>query len=279
MAALGLSIAPGQIRAELAHPRRLTRGLVLNLVIAPIATVLCLRVLGVAGWVAAGLTVLAVSPGAPLSPSTAVKAGGSASYSLVLTGILGVVTAFSAAPMGRWLLSYEGNLAVRPPALIAKLALLQWLPLGAGILVRRWSPGRVGMLERVGRAAVVISGLGLVIGSVVPLLSQLGIIGWRGLLATVVSMAVVVVLAWLVGGDDDQLSGSLTATVSVPNVGLAMTLARSADAPRPLLLTIASIFLLRAVLNKGLVQILRRMKGHPAQPGAISAPRGAALRS
>jgi len=266
MATLGLRLTPGLLSAELARPGRLGRGLVLNLVLVPLATVLCLRALGVTGWVAAGLVALAVSPGAPLSPSSAKKAGGSPGYAIVLTVVLGIVTAFTAAPSARWLLSYEGDIGVRPPVIIAKLALLQWLPLAAGALQRRRSPERAAQLERVAMALVVVSGLLIVVGSIAPLVPHLSIVGWRGLSAVLVSMVAVVTLGWLSGGSDHELSRTFTATAGVPNIGLAMAMARAANAPRDLLLTIAACFLLRVFANQFLVQFLARAHGRPAEP-------------
>jgi BASS family bile acid:Na+ symporter len=274
MVTLGLRLTPELIREELARPGRLARGLALNIILVPLATALCLRVLGVGGRVASGLIALAVSPGAPLATSAAKAARGNAHYAVVLTVLLGVITAFTAPPSARWLLSYEGQIDLRPPVVIGKLALLQWLPLAIGMLLQRRSPVRATALGRITRAIVLISGGVLVLGSLVPVLPQLHIIGWGGLAAILLSMAIVVGLAWLAGGRDRGLCRSLAATVSVPNPGLATALARAANAPQPLLLTIAAGFIVRLLANQILIRILARTGARAAEQARAAPPHG-----
>jgi len=72
-------------------------------------------------------------------------------------------------------------------------------------------------------------------------------------------MILVVGLAWLIGGRDRELSRTLEATVSVPNVGLAVAIAHAAGAPQILVSTIAAIFLVRLIANQLLVRALGRV--------------------
>lgn len=259
MALLGLGLERGALSSELARPGRLLRGLALELILVPLTTVICLRALGGSMWVAAGLVAVAVAPGAPLSPHSARRAGGSASYALVLSTILGVLTAFTAAPSARWLLNYPGEVKLRPPLLLAELLVLQWLPLAAGILVRRWSSSRlVVALQRAMAALTIGSGLLLSVVILGRSLSLPRLVGGNGLAAVLLSMVVAVALGWLFGEGDDRLSRTFAATVSIPNVGLSLALAKGAGAPPIVVSTIVAIFLLRVAANLMLVEILRR---------------------
>jgi BASS family bile acid:Na+ symporter len=258
MASVGLHIAPGMMASELARPSRLLRGLGLTLIVVPIVTLVVLRALGATGAVAVGLVLIAVSPGPPLASSTAKKVEGDVPLALAMTVVLGIVTAFTAAPSARWMLAYHGQVDVRPPSLVAKLFLLQLLPLAAGALVRRYAPTSAPGLMRVMNVVVAVSALVLIVTAIAPIIPRLGIVGWDGLAAILLTMVAAVPLGWLAGGHDKAVSRTLAATVSVPNVGLAVAIAKAAHAPKVVLPTIAAIFVVRVLCNLLVVRVLRR---------------------
>jgi BASS family bile acid:Na+ symporter len=272
MASVGLDIAPGMMAAELARPSRLLRGLGLTLIVVPIATLVVLRALGATGAVAVGLVLIAVSPGPPLASSTAKKVRGNVPLALAMTVVLGILTAFTAAPSARWLLGYQGDVDVRPPSLVAKLFVLQLLPLGVGALVRRYAPSSATALMRVMNVVVAGSALVLIVTAIAPIIPRLGIVGWDGLAAILVTMAVAVPLGWLAGGHDKAVSRTLAATVSVPNVGLAVAIAKAAHGPKVLVPMIVAIFVVRVLCNLLVVQLLRRRGTAPGQTLSIPGP-------
>ena len=267
MFTLGLRLRPDLVKSELAHPGHLGRGLVLALVLVPIATAIVVRALGLTGIVAAAIVLVSVCPTAPLMPLAAKTAKGNPSTAMMLVIALGILTAFLAAPSARFLLAYKGELDLRPPSLVAKLLLLQVLPIAAGATLHRFAPELSKKLGRVLMPVVLISGLVLIVGAMGPMLPKLGILGWRGLVAILASMAVAVLLGWLMGGHDATLSRTFAATSSVPNVGLAIALVRAAHGPQLAMAMVAAVFVVRALTNLLWVQVLGRL-----HPGAAERP-------
>jgi len=273
MVTLGLRLRPELVKSEWAHPGRLARGVLLALVLVPIATAVVVKALGLTGVVAASIVLASVCPAAPLAPVAAKTAKGSPAAAMMLVISLGVLTAFTAAPSARFLLAYKDELDVRPPALIAKLLLLQLLPIAVGAAIHRFAPALARALARVLLAVVIVSGVVLVVGAIGPMLPKVGIVGWRGLVGIIASMALAVLLGWLTGGRDATLSRTFAATCSVPNVGLAITLVRAADGPRIAMAMVAAVFVVRALTNLVWVQVLGKLKrGAPDRPVAQRHP-------
>jgi hypothetical protein len=103
-------------------------------------------------------------------------------------------------------------------------------------------------------------------------------VGWRGLAAILVTMLADVTLGWLIGGRDRELSRTLTAIVSLPNVGLAAAILNSVDAPQIFVSTIAAIFVVRVLVNLFMVQVIGRREQRPAPPFRFELPRRRAVR-
>jgi hypothetical protein len=186
----------------------------------------------------------------------------------VLTVILGVVTAFTAAPSARWLLSYEGAVPVRPPVIIARLALLQWLPLVLGAwAASRLSARRVASVTKVVHFTLIAGLIGLLVAAIPRFDELMSDLGWMGLFAAIVTMEVAVILAWVLAGKDRQLAHSLAATVSLPNIGLAVMIAKVAGARPVLISTLAALFLVRVLANQLLIFALARSAKLPAGAG------------
>ena len=110
MLSLGLMIGREQVAA--ARDRRVVLAVALFAVVVPVpaVAVLLVKLAGLKGVVAAGILLMAISPGAPIALRRAIEAGGNREFAPVLH-LAVVVLAIVSVPAGVALLSRErGNL-------------------------------------------------------------------------------------------------------------------------------------------------------------------------
>src|SRR5262245_29568073 len=141
MFSLGLLLGPRQITA--ASRRRAVIGTILFAVVipVPVLAVLYVKVLGITGPVAAGIVLMAISPGAPIALRRAIEVGGRAQFAPALHLAI-VMLAVVTVPLSMVALDtiLERDFTVTPLHIARQVFFAQLLPLGLGAGFRAVSP-------------------------------------------------------------------------------------------------------------------------------------------
>jgi BASS family bile acid:Na+ symporter len=231
MAAIGTTITPS---ASLAHIRSpvLVLGLVDVLVIVPLVGIATSFALGLSLAEKVGVTLVVISPGAPLALRRALASGGDAVFATTLQVVV-VVLAIPVVPLwvvaGNWLLGTHGF--VHPIAVARQVLLAQLLPLALGIFVRKLAPvfgAQIGAtLGRVSAILLIATLVGLLMD--VPYSILLGHSRPIGCAAATTLAAIIV--GHLLGRASAEIRHALAVAGAMRNVGLALLMATLNQTP------------------------------------------------
>lgn len=174
----GLSLTVPEIVQPLKNWKLVLLALLANFVIVPAMAYGIALVLNLSDGLRAGLIILAACAGAPFLPKLAGVAKGNLAFSVGLMVLLMVVTV-DYAPIVLPLLI--PGVAVNPWDIARPLITLMFIPLGAGLFVKAWTPDAANSMAPIMSQA---SSLSLITAAVLGLL-----VGFQELLATVGSGA------------------------------------------------------------------------------------------
>lgn len=251
MVTVGLGVAVADVIAIARDGRLLARAALANYGCVPAATVVLLMMFDAHPMVAAGFIVLAVCPGAPFGPALAILARGNMALSVGWMTILAVTSAVIApASLYLFLPWITGTQALTIDAvnrMMCTLIVVQLLPLGAGLCVRRFRPGMadrmlgtaIGLGKALNVAAIV-----LVVAAYYPLLTEVGL---KGLIGMLLLLMASLAAGWLLGGRGDESRKTLALTTATRNVGVGLVIATDAFGGTPVV---------AAVLAYGLVGVI-----------------------
>ena len=240
MFSLGLMIGREQIAAAVRRRGVLAFALFAVLVPVPAAAVLAVRLFDLTGVVAAGILLMAISPGAPVALRRALEAGGGAPFAPALHLAI-LVLAVLSVPLSLAALSamYGKSFAVSPLDVARQVFVMQLLPLGLGAALRAWRPAAAARLEgplaRVTNPALVA----VVVLLVLVLWPRLAETGWTPFAAgaglTVCALALGAACAWR-----DPVARPVAAVAAaMRNPGLALLIATVNKMPAGV---VASVF-------------------------------------
>src|SRR5512139_2422573 len=141
MVSLGLMLGREQIAAAL--QRRMVLAALLFAVVIPVpaAAVLFVKLFGIKGAAAAGILLMAISPGAPVALRRAIEAGGHVEFAPALHLAI-VISAIVTVPASMAILDaiFAKDFAVTPLDVARQVFVAQLLPLGLGAAFRAWRP-------------------------------------------------------------------------------------------------------------------------------------------
>ncbi len=226
MFALGLVLGREQIAAALA--RRVVLVAVVFAVVVPIPAlaVLIVKLLQPGPAIAAGIILMAISPGAPVALRRAIDAGGDRRFAPALhlaIVLLAVVTVPLSVAILDWI--FGAQFTVTPFDIGRQVFFSQLLPLTLGAGLRAWRPNLAASIEP--RAARLGNVLLLVLGvmALINLPSILRQIGWlpsaAGFGMTIVALAVGAAFA----GRDAAVRPAAAVAAAMRNPGLALMIA------------------------------------------------------
>jgi bile acid:Na+ symporter, BASS family len=226
MFALGLMLGREQIAAALA--RRVVLLAVIFTVVVPIPAlaVLVVKLFHPVPAVAAGIVLMAISPGAPVALRRALDAGGDRRFAPALhlaIVLLAVVTVPASVLILDWIFSKQ--FTVTPLDIGRQVFFAQLLPLALGATLRWWRPILAGRLEP--RMARVGNLLLLALGAMalIDLPSIMAQIGWMptvaGFAMTIIALAIGAVSA----GHDAAIRPAAAVAAAMRNPGLALLIA------------------------------------------------------
>ncbi|MCC6198324.1 MAG: hypothetical protein IT518_28055 [Burkholderiales bacterium] len=226
MFALGLMLGREQIAAALA--RRVVLAAVVFAVLVPIPAlaVLVVKLFGPPPAVAAGIVLMAISPGAPVALRRALEAGGDPHFAPALhlaIVLLAVLTVPASVQVMDWIFGAE--FAVTPFDIGRQVFFAQLLPLGLGAALRAARPALARAIEsRVASLGNVLL-LALALMALVNVPAIIGEIGWMPSLAgfgmTVAALAVGAAFA----GRHGEVRWAAAVAAAMRNPGLALLIA------------------------------------------------------
>jgi bile acid:Na+ symporter, BASS family len=228
MIALGLRVTMGDLLDTVRNGPLLLRTLLANYVCVPLATVGLLMWFQASGPVSAGFLILAVCPGAPFAPQIVGLARGNVPVAVGMMFVL-ALSSVVVAPLSLYLLlplvMENATVTLSPVRLVSNLLFLQLLPLGAGMLIRNFAPGRAARLEfptnSVSLSLTLVSVVGI-IATQYPALAAIRLQGFPGM---IVLLAVSLAAGWLPGSGTNDVRRSLAVTTALRNLGLGLVIA------------------------------------------------------
>ena len=227
MFALGLMLGRQAIEAALRCPLVLLAVIFAVVVPLPALAVVALKLLGLKGPVAAGILLMAISPGAPVALRRALDAGGQVHFAQVLhlsIVLLAVVTVPTTVVILDWI--FGANFSVRPWDIGRQVFVAQLLPLMLGATLRAAHPTAAERFEprlsRIGNGLLIVLGLMALVDAP----SVIAEVGWEPTLAGLITTACALAIgAAFVGGHAD-LRPAAAVAVAMRNPGLALVIAR-----------------------------------------------------
>jgi len=229
MLAVGLGVSFAELAAVARNWRLVTKAALANYLCVPLITVGLLLLLPATDpMVPAGFLVLAVCPGAPFGPGCTKLAKGNVAAAVGLMVMLAGSSAIAAPVLLHVLLplmSASESLQVDAVKIVFTLLVTQLAPLCLGLGVRHWLPGLANRLLRPANllsAILNLSTMGVVLVVYFPLLAEIRLRGYAGMLVLLVASWAA---GWLLGGPGSDNRRALTLTTSLRNVGVGLIIA------------------------------------------------------
>lgn len=232
MLSLGLLLGREHIAAALR--RRVVLGAIVFAVFVPVPVlaVLLVKGLGLTGPIAAGIVLMAISPGAPVALRRTLTVGGRAAFAPALHVAI-VLLAIVTVPLSVFILGaiFGAAVTLTPLQVAKQVGIAQLLPLGVGVAIRVWTPAMASWLEP--RLARVSNLVMLVFGGVCvyALRSQLAAIGWMPVVAGAVLTAGAIAVGAAFAGRDAAARPQGALAAAMRNPGLALYIATVNHAP------------------------------------------------
>lgn len=232
MFALGLMLGREQIAAAMQRRVVLAAALFAVIVPVPALAVIVVKTFGIAGPVAAGIVLMAISPGAPVALRRALDAGSDRAFAPALhlaIVTLAVVTVPVSLAILDWI--FAKDFVVTPLHIGKQVFFAQLLPMALGAALRAAAPGLAKRIE--GRSVrtgnVLLALLGLMV--LVDLPAILGAVGYLPIMAgigmTACALAVGAAFAWR----DPDVRPAAAIAAAMRNPGLALVIATVNRAP------------------------------------------------
>ena len=249
MFAIGLSVAPGDLRRAWNAPGPLLRGLFIVLVAVPVMALVIVRSLGLPIAVQAGILMMAISPGAPVALRRSVAASGHGAFAPALQIFVALLAVVS-MPLSIAALDevYGANVAVEPADVMRQVFVAQLVPLGLGTGCRGFFPRRAAQAEPwAALGGTGFLGLTLILG-----VGSLGEATLRAGSAGLAACAATTVAALAAGhffsGPHDATRSAVAIIAAARNPGLALLVATLNRAEPRVIATIFAYLVVSIVL-------------------------------
>ena len=226
MFSLGLLLGREQIEAALR--RRVLLGALLfgTVIPVPLIAVLAVKLLGLKGAAAAGIVLMAISPGAPVAMRRALEAGGHSAFAPALHLAI-VFCAVLTVPVSVAILDvvFEKDFSVTPLDIARQVFFAQLLPVSLGAALRAWWPSAAARLEKPLARLSNLLLLAAVAVLVAVLWRMLEEVGWTPFIAGILLSACALALGAAFAGRDAEARPSAAVATAMRNPGLALLIA------------------------------------------------------
>ena len=227
MMLIGLRVTFAEIAGTIRHWRLLGRAAAANYLFVPVVAIALLVSFDASPAVAAGFLILAVCPGAPFGPPFAGIARANVSMAVGLMVVLAASSAIVSPVLLLVLLPWvSGGEAPRIDliAMVGALLVTQLLPLLVGLLVRHRFPRLADSLlspfELVSKV-LNLSVAGLILATQYPMLAEIRMRGFAGMLILLVAS---LAIGWFAGGAGRDNRKTMALTTALRNVGVGLVI-------------------------------------------------------
>jgi len=225
---LSLGLLLGREHLAAVAKRRMVLAAVLFSVVVPVPAlaVLVVKMWGLKGPVAAGIVLMAISPGAPVALRRAIDAGGHPEFAPALhlaIVMLAVVTVPISVAIMAAIFSVQAVLS--PLDVARQVFFAQFLPLGLGALVRtRWPAWAAWLAPKLTRISNLML-IALLLVCVVVLGPAVVRLGWAPAISGVGVTAFALLIGRAFGGRDPSVRTAAAIAAAMRNPGLALLIA------------------------------------------------------
>lgn len=236
MFAIGINSSHEQLTSLWRKPELLLRSLLAAIVLVPLVAFILLWLLDLPPGVAAGLSILAASPGAPVTTKRSQMAGGDPTYvaslQLTLAMLAVLVTPLTLAVFyALFDLPIE---RVSPFRVLLQVGEVTFLPAIAGLLIQRFAPRIAASIARpvqviANALFLLLLVLVVVILAITPDLRQMLNLGGLSVSAILIMAAAAIAIGHFLGGPTRQQRSALAIACIARNVGLALFIAALFD--------------------------------------------------
>ena len=268
MITIGLGVNISDLMSVARNWKLLAKAVFANYICVPAVTIGLLLLFGAQPLVAAGFLITAFCPGAPYGPPLTAIAKGNMTVAVGLMVLLAGSSAILAPVLlGLFLplMAGDESLHVDTVRIVRTLLFTQLLPLSVGLTLHHYRPALAERLMTPGNVVGKLLNLlacGLIIGTQYPMLFEVRLRGYFGMLLLVLASFAA---GWICGGPGDQNRRTLTLTTSLRNVGVGLVIATGNFAGTPAV---------TAVLAYGLFEVLASLllalwwgrRSHPCAP-------------
>lgn len=250
MLAIGINLSLHELIALWRRPGLLIRSLLAVVVLVPMVVVLLLWWLDLPPAIATGLALLAVAPGAPLTTKRSQMAAARFSYAadlqLTLALLAVLVTPFTLA-IFHALFELETE-RVSPLEVARQVALVQFLPVGIGLLIQQFAPKLTNIIGK--PLNVIANGLFflLIALALIPGVRMILQIGGLPVVAIVIMVATALIIGHLLGGPTADERSALAIACIARNIGLALFIATLSSVEHHVIPTLLAYMILGAIV-------------------------------
>lgn len=263
MFSMGLKLSVSQVVDALGERRLLVNSLAVNLVAIPLIAYALVRTVSVETGFAAGIVLLAVSPGAPFGPKLAEISDSDVAFAsglMVILCILSVIT----IPVSLLLL-LPGDVAVDPLAIGRMVLSIQLVPLLLGLGISFALPSLVNRLYPLAQRLSDYTFVGLIVVLMVAYSDSMVSLAGTGTLGlSAVAVGASLVIGYCLGGPAQGTREVLATTTAARNAAIALFIATTGFS-NPNVLTTVLAFSFIGVVGSGLIaSVWRRQPLGPA---------------
>jgi BASS family bile acid:Na+ symporter len=272
MLSLGLMLGREQIAAALQRRVVLAALLFAVVVMVPATAVVFVRLFGIKGAVAAGILLMAISPGAPVALRRAIEAGGHAAFAPALHLVI-VMSAVVTVPVSVAVLDviFDKDFTVSPLDIGRQVFVAQLFPLGLGAGFRALRPAVAARIEfHLARIANLML-LALIVVLLIVLWPLLADIGWVPFVAGMTLTVCALLVGAACAGRDVQVRPAGAVAAAMRNPGLALLIATVNKVPTAVVASVFGYTMGLALVVTAFVAWQSRRHGAGQRPGARNA--------
>jgi len=260
MFSMGVKLSVRQLVDALGRRRLLANSLLVNLIAVPLIAFLLVRTFSVETGFAAGIVLLAVSPGAPFGPKLAEISDSDVAFASGLMAILCILSVLT-IPISLLLL-LPGDVAIDPLAIGRMVLGIQLVPLLLGLGMSFAFPSLVDRLYPLTQRLSDYTFVGLIVVLLVVYSgSMVSLVGTGTLGLSAVAVGASLVLGYWLGGPTRGTREVLATTTAARNAAIALFIATTGFS-NPNVLTTVLAFSFIGVVGSGLIASVWRR--HPA---------------
>lgn len=257
MFSMGVKLSVGQLVGALRKRRLLANSLAVNLVAIPLVSSLLVRTASVETGLAAGVVLLAVSPGAPFGPKLAEISDSDVAFASGLMAILCTLSVVT-IPVSLVLL-LPGDVTVDPLAIGRMVLGIQLVPLLLGLGLSFLSPSLTGYLYPTAQRLSDYTFVGLIVllavvyGDSMTSLFGTGILG-----LSTVAVGASLLLGYGLGGQTRGTREVLATTTAARNAAIALFIATTGFSDPDVLSAVLAFSFIGVVASGLIASVWRR---------------------